>query len=310
MSNVIKFKIDDRNSCFDLDSKNNIDNFVENIRKLQKNGEKDYILTVGENDIEIKRLIKEDLFSCKDDLSKLKHPYFSSNDNIEIPKIKEIMKVDPEDTILLFSPHPDDEILGASAFLRQCFKNGYNVKVVYMTCGKSQDGTNTRKNEATKGIKLIGGSEENLIFCEMPFYTDPNREISDADYKYIDSIISENNPTSVFICADVFDPHATHLKCFDILMKIFIHEKYSHVKRHFYYSTWYWPKDNEYTHILPYEFEDYKLKICAMLEHQSQLENDFMGTDPRPFYQRATTRDKIFGKLNNSSFCEVFFELQ
>jgi LmbE family N-acetylglucosaminyl deacetylase len=309
-NNVIKFKIDNKDSWFELDSKNTVDDVAESLRKCQTSRDKEFILSVNDQDIEIKRLLKEDLFSGKDELSKLKHPYFATLDNIDTPKTKETLKVDKNDTILLFSPHPDDEILGASAYLRHCFVNGYNIKVVYMTSGKSQGGANRRQEEATKGIKLLGGTEENLIFCEMPFYNHPKREVSDSDYKYIDSIISENNPTSVFICADVFDPKATHWRCFDILMKLFSYEKYSQLRKYFYYSVWYWPNDNEYTHILPYEFEDYKLKIYAMLEHQSQLENDFMGNDPRPFYQRATARDKQFGKLYNSAFCEVFYQLK
>ena len=46
-----------------------------------------------------------------------------------------------------------------------------------------------------------------------------------------------------------------------------------------------------------------------MLEHQSQLMNEFMGNDPRPFYQRATTRDKYFGSIHNFDFCEIYYKL-
>ena len=62
----------------------------------------------------------------------------------------------------------------------------------------------------------------------------------------------------------------------------------------FYYSVWYWPKEGQYSHVLPYDYNTYKSKIYAMLEHRSQLEQKFMGSDPRPFYQRATVRDEFF----------------
>jgi LmbE family N-acetylglucosaminyl deacetylase len=286
---------------------NSVNDLIETLNKI-KNKEEKFILTIENNNIEISPFDKEDLFSGKSELKKLNHPFFL-NKKQQICQEKELLEINKNQRILLFSPHPDDEILGASALLHHCFNNDINLKVVYMTSGKFAGSADTRRKEAIEAIKVLNGKEDNMVFCEMPFYDKSDRQVNEEDYTYIEDIITEHNPTSVYICGDVFDPKRTHLKCFDVLMGLFERSKYSSLKKYFYYSTWYWPKEAEYTHILPYDFTVYKLKINAMLEHRSQLENDFMGNDPRPFYQRAVTRDKQFGKTFNKGFCEVFYSL-
>jgi glucosamine-6-phosphate deaminase len=220
---------------------------------------------------------------------------------------KQNLTFDKTDKIMVFSPHPDDEILGACGLLYKCFNEGFDVKVVYMTSGKGGGEVNVRRQEAIEGIKKLGGEDNNLIFTNMPFYEKSDRKITDEDYKHASKIIDEEKPTSIFICSDIFDPNGTHRKCYDILLEIFNSRKYDNIKYYFYYSVWYWPKQNEYSHILPYDYETYKMKIYAMLEHKSQLVNKFMGGDPRPFYQRATARDGHYGALHKSDFCEVYY---
>lgn len=217
------------------------------------------------------------------------------------------LTLEKTDKILVFSPHPDDEILGACGLLYKCYNEGYEIKVVYMTSGKGGGEVNVRRIEAIEGIKKLGGNENSLIFTNMPFYEKLDRKITEEDFEHACKIIEEEKPTSIFICSDIFDPNGTHRKCYDILLEIFNLKKYENIKFYFYYSVWYWPKQNEYSHILPYDYETYKMKIYAMLEHKSQLTNKFMGGDPRPFYQRATARDGHYGKMHNSDFCEVYY---
>jgi LmbE family N-acetylglucosaminyl deacetylase len=71
---------------------------------------------------------------------------------------------------IVIAPHPDDEILGSSGLLYDCFLNKLDIKVIYMTSGKSAGGYLERQIEAINGIKILGGSEENCIFACFPFY--------------------------------------------------------------------------------------------------------------------------------------------
>ncbi len=268
-----------------LESFNKIDLNIENANNINN----DFFLKNHENsDKELKDIIKNDILTVKK---------------------KSILTLDKSDKILLFTPHPDDEILGACGLLYKCFNESYNIKIVYMTSGKGGGQSNVRKMEAIEGIKILGGTVENLIFSDIPFYDKKDRVVTDEDYDYVSKIIEEENPANIFICSDVFDPNKTHRKCYDVLMQIYNSKKYENMKYYFYYSVWYWPKPTEYSHILPYDYENYRVKICAMLEHKSQLLNQFMGDDPRPFYQRAITRDNYFGKIHNYNYCEIYLSV-
>lgn len=279
-----------------------------------KNTKQNFIFQLNQNNgLKIKKVCKDDYINGQSDLEELKHPFFSnsskrvSSSNLNFSNEKKILNFSKEDKIIVFSPHPDDEILGACGLLYKCFTDKHNVKVVYMTSGKGAGNVDTRKDEAINGIKKLGGSEKDLIFTDMPFYERKDKKVTELDQKYAESIILQINPTNIFICSDIFDPHGTHKKCYDILLDIFYSGKFSDVKFYFYYSVWYWPKINEYSHILPYDYEAYKIKIYAMLEHKSQLANKVMGEDPRPFYQRATARDGHYGNIHNSDFCEIYY---
>lgn len=241
------------------------------------------------------------------------HPYFAEPKSIQkVEAIKELPLFDEDDNIAVFSPHQDDEILGASILLANAFHNKNKLHVVYLTSGKGGGDPKIRQTEAISSIKIIGGTEDNLCFENLPYYDKPNREVSEEDYEYTYHLLQKLKPNKIFICADVFDPSKSHRKCYDVLMKVLFN--YSKLdfefEAYFYYSSWYWPKLNEFTHVIKYENNHFIKKVSAMLEHKSQLNNGFMGQDDRPFYERATARDREFGKLFDSSFVEVYYKIE
>lgn len=275
---------------------------IENNNPLIQNEPKEKLIRIFNNNepIELSNGIKVK-----------KNSFYNSSLLEETNKNKKILNFDKDDKIMVFSPHPDDEILGACGLLYKCFQENYNVKVVYMTSGKSAGDANIRKKEAIQGIKTLGGSERDLIFTSMPFYEKKDRVVTEEDTVHAIRLIEDYSPNKIFICSDIYDPNGSHRKCYEILLSIYNSNQYAgKIKFYFYYSVWYWPKPEEYSHILPYDFQTYKLKIYAMLEHKSQLVNQFMGSDPRPFYQRATARDEYFGTLHYSAFCEVYYAIQ
>lgn len=310
------------------DSDNNNNN---NNNKTEK-----FIMEINiQNGIKIKSAPRDEFLSGKTQLEDLIHPYFEnksnkSNKKEKNPSESEIKNKNPpenslenltnnekksqleflkSDKIMVFSPHPDDEILGACGLLYKCFNENLNIKVVYMTSGKGGGNADQRKNEAISGIKKLGGNEESLIFSNLPFYNKKDRKVTEEDYNYVMEILKEHRPNKVFICADIFDPNGTHRKCFDVLMEIYEKKAFNDIKFFFYYSVWYWPKENEYSHLLNYEFDTYRVKVYAMLEHKSQLTNGFMGEDPRPFYQRACARDNFYGMQYGKAYSEVYYLL-
>lgn len=83
--------------------------------------------------------------------------------------------------VIVFAPHPDDEILGCGGTIARKLSEGYDVSIVFMT-----DGRNTylklfgitseptplklkeiRKEEAKRAAKVLGLQEENLLFLDI-----------------------------------------------------------------------------------------------------------------------------------------------
>lgn len=215
-----------------------------------------------------------------------------------------------KDFTILFSPHQDDEILGSSTVISSLTKNNKEFNIVYMTSGSGGGDSDIRKEEARNALSLLGCNNTHSIFMSFPFYSNPNREVTKSDYDLMDSILLNQNPSRVFICSDVFDPHESHKKCFDIILhSLKQHSLFSKIDVFFYYSTWYWPKLNEINYYLPYDVYFLKTKIKCMLEHTSQIRNSSMGDDERPFYERVSKRDFFFGRIFGYEYCEVFYKV-
>jgi len=101
--------------------------------------------------------------------------------------IKELEPVKKSDRILILAPHPDDETIGCAGVIQQAHALGAQVKIVYLTNGDHNQVAfivyekrltlrtgefihmgEVRRREAIKAMKLLGLSENNLIFLGYP----------------------------------------------------------------------------------------------------------------------------------------------
>jgi LmbE family N-acetylglucosaminyl deacetylase len=92
--------------------------------------------------------------------------------------------------IVVFAPHPDDEILCCGGTIIEKLKKGFNVSIIYMTDGRNalsnlEIYTNPsplelkeiRRKEAMRGANLLGVKPNNLYFLEVEdtkLNSDPN----------------------------------------------------------------------------------------------------------------------------------------
>lgn len=95
--------------------------------------------------------------------------------------------IEKEDKIIIFAPHPDDEILGCSGLIQKIIKNSGEVYIVYLTNGdhnqlpyriyekkivlKPADYIKLgeiRRKESIEATKILGVSSQNLIFLGYP----------------------------------------------------------------------------------------------------------------------------------------------
>jgi len=75
--------------------------------------------------------------------------------------------------VLVFAPHPDDDILGCGGSMIKHLKNGNQVFVVYITNGDAEcteyppeKFSKIRKKETLKAALVLGIKEENLYFLD------------------------------------------------------------------------------------------------------------------------------------------------
>ena len=70
-------------------------------------------------------------------------------------------------TIMIFAPHPDDEVLCCAGVIQAARANGDTVKVVVVTNGDAIGGTTTglaRQAESVAAMNLLGLAESDIIF--------------------------------------------------------------------------------------------------------------------------------------------------
>ncbi|HYE57337.1 MAG TPA: glucosamine-6-phosphate deaminase [Rhodothermales bacterium] len=175
--------------------------------------------------------------------------------------------------IILFSPHPDDDVISAGGMLDKLAQNGNEITVAYMTNGsvavfdadvrrhllfssmsvealgvpeearqavaKRRDEIEAflaskmpgeidtpevqelkariRYSEAIAGIEVMGLSEKNARFLDMPFYqtgTVRKNPIGEADIQVVLDLLEEIKPAHVYVAGDLSDPHGTHQMCY------------------------------------------------------------------------------------------------
>jgi len=99
----------------------------------------------------------------------------------------EIEGFNKNDRVLILAPHPDDETLGCAGVIQNALKAGAEVKIVYLTNGDNNEFAfivyekrltfkkgefihmgQVRRQEAIEAMKLLGLSEDNLVFLGYP----------------------------------------------------------------------------------------------------------------------------------------------
>lgn len=92
-------------------------------------------------------------------------------------------------SIMVFAPHPDDEVLMTSGVIYQALQNGRNVKVVIVTNGDYSGGEEEgemRIGESINGLSVLGVNQANIYFLGY------------GDYYTLPGIASAPSPDDVY----------------------------------------------------------------------------------------------------------------
>ena len=265
-------------------------------------------------------------------------------------------QVPSREPIIVFSPHPDDDVISMGGMLDALVRNENDVTLAYMTNGSvavfdqdvrrhlrfmqmtlemvtgDSDGDSferrvrpiydfldhkqpaqvdleevqrikafIRASEAVSAVEMLGFSEKNARFLDMPFYKtgrvkkDP---IGDGDVEIVLSLFRDLHPRHIFVAGDLSDPHGTHRMCYTavkIALKRFRGETGdpSLPVVWLYRGAWQeWEVDRADV-FLPMSKAGLERKIQAIFKHESQKDRAlFPGAyDDREFWQRARDRN-------------------
>jgi len=126
----------------------------------------------------------------------------------------------PEQVVLVFSPHPDDETIAAGGYIATSVMEGATVKVVLVTDGSKGplNNTNSRYQEFKKALGVLGVPESDLIFLGLPDGTLSRRDrelLSESLWEQIDKY----NPDFI-LYPDPRDDHPDHSTVGSIIQQI------------------------------------------------------------------------------------------
>lgn len=70
--------------------------------------------------------------------------------------------------VLVISPHPDDETIGAGGYIAVAREAGAEVRIVLVTDGNKHGQGNVRHVEFDNATRVLGVSETDLVFLDFP----------------------------------------------------------------------------------------------------------------------------------------------
>jgi glucosamine-6-phosphate deaminase len=231
-------------------------------------------------------------------------------------------------TVLVFSPHPDDDVIGMGGTIARLVEHGHHVHIAYQTPGHravhdadlrrhlafvagaarilgTAPGTPTaehtaclkalvRRTEAQAGAAVVGVPAERLHFLDSPLYA--RGSIGDDDLAAHRQLLDQLRPHQIYSAGDLADPNGTHRRCL-IALRAALRacagaEWWATCSCWLYRGAWDEYELDQVDRLVPLSPGDVLRKRRAVLAHQSQRDGAlFPGEDAREFWQRAEERN-------------------
>ncbi len=187
--------------------------------------------------------------------------YSIRNKRKNIPQVKSVM---------VFAPHPDDDILGCGGVLTKHRNDGASCSIVYVTSGEAPKGkkdretfARQREEEARKGAEQLGVT--NLVYMKEP---DGKLKLSDDTIETVVGILKKHKPQLVYI-PHALDDHPDHRSTYTIVVEAVKRLK----ERPMVLAYEVWTPLQVITHTAPLTKEEMNLKLEALSEHTSQVKS-------------------------------------
>lgn len=237
-------------------------------------------------------------------------------------------------TVVVFSPHPDDDVIGMGGTIARLIEQGHHVHIAYQTPGfravheddldrhlaftrealaivgaPESDFTGAdrkrlkaliRRTEAVAAAGVVGVTSERLYFLDCPGYE--LNAFGQVDIELHVSLLRRLRPHQIYTAGDLADPNGTHLRCLLALQAAMIACKddawAASCAAFLYRGGWDGFQPSEMDMAVPLSEEDVLRKRQAIIRHQSQKDRAmFLGEDDREFWQRAEDRTKGYAEI-------------
>ncbi len=147
-----------------------------------------------------------------------------------------------------------------------------------------------REGEAAQACRKMGATP---IFLDLPFYGDGAHRlpVGEQDVAKMRAMLDEVQPDLVLLTGEKNDPHGTHRQC-EITFETAARERGASFKTWHYRGAWddYALGEGDYFSI--FDRAAMERKIDLILDHASQLDAMFPGTQSGQFWERARDRNR------------------
>lgn len=181
--------------------------------------------------------------------------------------------------ILVFSPHPDDDIIGCGGSIAKHKKNGHDISIAYMTSGDSgsleyskKELVKLREKEASKAAEILGVTKLHFLRNSDGYLTHDQKNLIQ-----LISLIRKEQPDIVYIPHHA-DAHSDHIITHELVVEAVKRAGWScfqecpgkpwNVQTILCYEVWTPLQEVSYSEDIS-EFMELKLK--ALRQHASQL---------------------------------------
>ena len=190
--------------------------------------------------------------------------------------------------VLIFAPHPDDEVLGCGGSLLKKISTGCEVAVIYMTSGEGTAPASVREKEALASCQFLGVKTQFFLREPDGFLT-----LTPHVVEAVTAILDEESPHIVYV------PHGKEKNRDHTATHTIAHHCLVQCKPEIVLAYEVWTPMQNYGLVedITGEMEQ---KIEALKLHQSQL-SQF------PYLELAQTLARFRGIVTGvGNFCEVF----
>lgn len=212
--------------------------------------------------------------------------------------------------IIIFAPHPDDEVFGAGGSILKWLEEGHDIHIIWTTDGRAGYRKAKEKNELvdceetriTEGqlaeirlkeadatAEFLGVKEENRHF--LKFYDQELKNHIDKAVEKIKNIVKDADR---FIIPSANNEHPDHQATYDIAIKVAQELKLDHLE--FYVFAVYNPMRAEGEHLVKVKVGDLRFKAFEAIKlHNSEFYTKEM--ERNSLWVKGKRRDR-FGYYN------------